>query len=1151
VDRERWQRLDDLFHEAVRVPEERRGAFLDEACGGDEELRAELEELIASDRGGDAFFEKYAGGIARLATALTGDVGESVGRYRLLRELGRGGMGTVMLAERADGEYDQQVAIKLVTLGVAAGDLLRRLREERQILARLEHPNIARLLDGGTTDQGAPYLVMEYVDGLPIDEHAETRDLSLEDRLRMFVDVCSAVEHAHEHGVIHRDIKPGNILVSGEGRPKLLDFGIAKVLDEVQAGEVTRTVARRLTPEYASPEQIQGAPVGPTTDVYALGGVLYRLLTGVVPHHVEGSSLAEWERVVCHTNPPAPSERVRTDPEAARSASTRSPSTGSWTQRLRGDLDNIALKALHHDPTRRYPSVRALREDLERYQRGEPVRARGDSWLYRGSRFARRHRIELSLGAVAVAAITALLVPRDAPLPAPGPVQLVENRVAVGVFANETGDPELAPLGAMTMDWIVDGLAKTGVVEVVPAVVSVAVFQQSDSNATATPTSMASRVAQETGAATVVSGAIYRAGDSLEFRARITDARTGALLQALEPIRTHVGEGHLALQPLRQQVTASLATVLNPRLSDYAMVIEQPPSYDAYEAFVRGVEAYVRLDDETALASWRRATQLEEDYASAHLASALPLINLGRLAEADSVARWVQGRGYDLAPLEEASMHFLLTYLSGDREEAYELAVRGAEVAPTSVLAYQAAREALDTRRFHEAIERISALDPTRGFMNGWVSYWTVTTQAHHALGDHGGELARARAGRAQYPGSMSMLAAEVQAQAARGRMWALGSLLGQAAELEPQLGWTVDRLGLTAVRELRAHGHRLDLWLAMRQLRSALRDASEPASPAEAVALALGFYEAGDWARVRDLAGAWEPRAADADAFRLAAVRTLAEIRLGLGDGASVARRLEADTAAYRFGEPDFWAMRIHAVADRPEAAASCTGSRTSRGSWATPRSRSSSGRSTEGPARGRGPEVRGAPGGPTRHAGRQRVGSDAAEPGPNLAGCPASAGDRTTTPLERHHEENSSRPRHVHAGPGLHPRHGSGPGRRRGGEAGGPRGPGHRGDPSAPHPGRDHRRDRRRLDELAGPPVRLLTHGLERLVPRRKRCQGVRVRPEPPLREGVDPQRLRTVLRAHGACRRPGQRLGGGRGLQHDHEGRPDRSDQHGARP
>jgi len=238
------------------------------------------------------------------------------------------------------------------------------------------------------------------------------------------------------------------------------------------------------------------------------------------------------------------------------------------------------------------------------------------------------------------------------------------------------------------------------------------------------------------------------------------------------------------------------------------------------------------------------------------------------------------------------------------------------------VLAYQAAREALDTRRFHEAVERMSAIDPTRGFMNGWVSYWTVMTQAYHALDDHGTELEEARRGRAQYPESMSLLAAELQAQAARGRLLAIRSLLGEAADLEPQLGWTVERLGLTAVRELRAHGHGLDLWVAMRMLRSALEDAAEPETAADAVSLALGFYEAGEWAQARALVDAWAPVATGADAFRLAAIGALVDVRLGLGDGLDVTRSLEADTTAYRFGEPDFWAMRIHAVAGRRDAA-------------------------------------------------------------------------------------------------------------------------------------------------------------------------------------------------------------------------------------
>ena len=932
MDAERWKRLDDLFHRAVDLPVGRRRAFLDEACADDPELRAELEALITSDPDAEGAFEGYAGEIARLAESVTSGFGTMVGRYRIVRELGHGGMGTVMLAERADGEYDQRVAIKFVTSGVLAPDLLERLRAERQILARLQHANIARLLDGGTTEQGTPYLVMEYVDGLPIDRYCEERELGLEERLRIFLDVCSAVEHAHEHGVVHRDIKPGNVFVPDDGHPKLLDFGIAKVVAEVEADEVTRTVARRLTPEYASPEQIRGAPVTPATDVYALGGVLYRLLTGVVAHRVEGSGLAEWERIVCHTKPMAPSERVRSDPQATGSATIR-----SWRQRLRGDLDNIVLKALHFDPARRYASVRDLIEDLERRLRGEPVRARGDSWLYRSSRFGRRHRVELTLAAVATAAVAALFLGGGGTAPPePQPVTFVDDRVAVGVFANETGDPDLTPLGSMAMDWIVDGLAKTGLVEVVPAVVSVAVYQQADLTTSATPASAASQVALETGAATVVSGAIYSAGDSIEIRTRITDTRTGALLEVLDPYRVPAAEAQRALQPLRQQVMASLATVLNPRLGDYAMVIEQPPSYEAYEAFVLGVEAYVDLDDETALEHWRRATEADPGYISAHLATALPFINLGRFAEADSVARWVEALGEELAPLEEASMRFLLAYMRGDREEAYRRAVRGAEVAPTSVLAYQAAREALDTRRFHEALDRIAAIDPTRGFMNGWVSYWTVVTQTEHALGDHDTELERARRGRAQYPESMSVLATELQAQAARGQLLALRSLMADAADLEPQLGWTVERLGLTAVRELRAHGHGFDLWVVLRQLRATLEEAPAPQQPADAVALALGFYEAGDWERVGGLAADWAPRASGADAFRLAALTALTDVRLGRGDGMEMARRLEADTTPYRFGEPDFWAMRLHALAGRlDDAVAALRSARASGFPW------------------------------------------------------------------------------------------------------------------------------------------------------------------------------------------------------------------------
>ena len=301
--------------------------------------------------------------------------GAAVGPFRVLRELARGGMGAIYLAERADGQFQQRVAIKLIKRGMDSDEIHRRFLAERRILARLEHPHIARLLDGGVTPDGQPWFAMEYVDGTPITSHGSSRGLAREARLRLVGDVAEAVHYAHQNLVVHRDLKPSNILVTDSGQVKLLDFGIAKLLhDTPGVGTLTGTAVRAMTPEYAAPEQVRGDAVTTATDVYALGGVLYELLTGRRAHSFERHSAAEIERVICETQPAAPG--------------------------LGADLDTIVLKALHKDPTCRYASAEALREDLRRYGAGLPVTARRDTLGYRTRRFIRRHRAGVAAGAL-------------------------------------------------------------------------------------------------------------------------------------------------------------------------------------------------------------------------------------------------------------------------------------------------------------------------------------------------------------------------------------------------------------------------------------------------------------------------------------------------------------------------------------------------------------------------------------------------------------------------------------------------------------------------------------------------------------------------------------------------------------------------------
>ena len=389
--RERWQAVRSVLERALEIEGVERARYLEQACIGDAEMRSEVESLLrANQQATGAFLAGKAIDHAELTSdAKPGATlqGRRIGSYLVLEEIGHGGMGAVYRAVRADDQFSQQVAIKVVRGGLTDRLTIQRFKAERQILADLDHPNIARLLDGGATQDGQPYVAMEYIRGLPIDEFAGERGLTIRERLTLFRTVCSAVAFAHQRLVIHRDVKPANILVTEDGVPKLLDFGIAKILDAEQAAagaEATVTMVRMMTPEYASPEQVRGEPMTTGTDVYSLGVVLYVLLTGRKPYDITGKTAHELVRAVLETEPERPSSADR---------------------RLRGDLDNIVLKALRKEPARRYASVEQFSEDIRKHLDGLPVSARPDTLAYRGSKFVRRHKWAVGAAALAVLAL--------------------------------------------------------------------------------------------------------------------------------------------------------------------------------------------------------------------------------------------------------------------------------------------------------------------------------------------------------------------------------------------------------------------------------------------------------------------------------------------------------------------------------------------------------------------------------------------------------------------------------------------------------------------------------------------------------------------------------------------------------------------------
>lgn len=464
---EAWRRTQELFLAALELNPEDRACFLDQACGGDPSLRAAVERLLRSDERAGSFLEDaiLTGAIALSDAGLSdaalsdaalsdpaifdaalsdpalsdaalsdpalfdGDgasmIGRRIGTYKIHALIGQGGMSTVYLAVRADDQFQKRVALKLVKRGMDTDEIVRRFRTERQILAGLDHPNIALLLDGGTSEDGLPYFAMEYVEGARIDEYCDDHRLDIDQRLKLFCTVCSAVHYAHQNLVVHRDIKPANIVVTEDGVPKLLDFGIAKLLNpdlSAQTVQYTAMGQGLLTPEFASPEQIRGRTITTASDVYSLGVLLYLLLTGRLPYSLEGRHPRAIERAVCETEPVKPSLTVNRVDEVVASDGTRFQLTPESVSRVRneqperlrrrlaGDLDNIVLMALRKDPQRRYASAQQFAEDIRRHRHGRTVTARKDTVRYRTGKFIRRNKAGTTLLAVILAFAVAMTV---------------------------------------------------------------------------------------------------------------------------------------------------------------------------------------------------------------------------------------------------------------------------------------------------------------------------------------------------------------------------------------------------------------------------------------------------------------------------------------------------------------------------------------------------------------------------------------------------------------------------------------------------------------------------------------------------------------------------------------------------------------------
>ncbi len=488
---EKWARVKELFALALDLDPGERSGFLREACAGDESLRTEVESLLASFDSAPTFLENSPAAdlVSAQSRALTG---KRIGSYRILREIGQGGMAVVYLAERADDQYRKRVAIKMLKPGTGKREILRRFRIERQALAALDHPSIVRLLDGGSTEEGLPYLIMEFVDGVRIDEYCDQHKLTIDERLQLFRTVCTAVQYAHENLVIHRDLKPSNILITKDGVVRLLDFGIAKVLNPQWSPDtrLTRTDWRPMTPEYASPEQLGGAPVTKTTDIYSLGTLLYELLTGHRPYRALPDSAFHMDPRHFNEEPEKPSVAMRsTNEKASHDGSTRTLVTPQSVAEarglrpeelrrcLRGDLDTVVMKAIRTEPEHRYASAEEFSKDIERHLAGLPIQARKPTFFYRGGKFVHRHTESLAT-ALLILAVTAglgvwashrLWKQKDATEPPPSALHVrMRPSVAILGFKNLSGRPDTVWISTALSEMLTAELAAGEQLRTVP-----------------------------------------------------------------------------------------------------------------------------------------------------------------------------------------------------------------------------------------------------------------------------------------------------------------------------------------------------------------------------------------------------------------------------------------------------------------------------------------------------------------------------------------------------------------------------------------------------------------------------------------------------------------------------------------------------------
>lgn len=626
-----WDQVKEILATALEMRPEERTRFIRHACGSDQTLFAEVESLLLHHDQADSLLENSP--TARwLSFQPSAWIGKKIGAYKIVRELGEGGMAVVYLGERDDEQFRKRVAIKMVRPGFYTAEIVHRFRNERQTLAALDHPNIVKLLDGGSTEDGLPYLVMDYVEGAPIDEYCGMHQLSVRSRLQLFLNVCGAVQYAHQNLVVHRDLKPGNILITKDGVPRLLDFGIAKLLDPefLQTPLVTRTELRPMTLEYASPEQVRGEPVTEASDIYSLGVLLYELLAGRRPYDTAGRSRAEIERMICEQEPERPS----------------GSSTAEWRRALEGDLDTIVLKALRKEPDQRYASMEQFRQDIQHHLSGMPVRARNPSLFYRSSRFLKRHQESFAtalVGLILLGAIGAWEAHRvfSKNPPEQRNVLAVRTRPSVAVlgFKNLSGRADAAWISTALSEMLTTQLAAGEELRTIAGdSISQTKIDLNLSDVEAVPAGALEQLRRILGSGYVVIGSYQDATPNVRLDARLEDTASGQTVVAASELGSETNLLDLASRTgarLRERLALSKLS----DLESQGIAASAPSNVEALRLYSQGLMKLRAFDALAARDLLTSAVAADRSYPLSHSALATAWGTLGHDADAREQAK--------------------------------------------------------------------------------------------------------------------------------------------------------------------------------------------------------------------------------------------------------------------------------------------------------------------------------------------------------------------------------------------------------------------------------------------------------------------------------------------------------------------------------